>query len=121
MVKLSFRQVRMESKPSSLPSRKLKRSNKAIVAVGSSPCICDHSITFFSPLPYFNLYIARLSTDLPISTTCNTPFSSCIFTKSATDRKSTRLNSSHVKSSYAVFCLKKKKENGEAEPQQHGS
>src|SRR5690606_12821191 len=26
------------------------------------------------------------------------------------DRKSTRLNSSHVKISYAVFCLKKKKE-----------
>src|SRR5690606_40417186 len=29
--------------------------------------------------------------------------------KEGTDRKSTRLNSSHVKSSYAVFCLKKKK------------
>src|SRR5690606_40374839 len=28
---------------------------------------------------------------------------------SAEDRKSTRLNSSHVKISYAVFCLKKKK------------
>src|SRR5690606_40370399 len=27
----------------------------------------------------------------------------------AIDRKSTRLNSSHVKISYAVFCLKKKK------------
>src|SRR5690606_39895069 len=27
------------------------------------------------------------------------------------DRKSTRLNSSHVKSSYAVFCLKKKNLN----------
>src|SRR5690606_40984216 len=27
------------------------------------------------------------------------------------DRKSTRLNSSHVKISYAVFCLKKKKNN----------
>src|SRR5690606_40185274 len=27
------------------------------------------------------------------------------------DRKSTRLNSSHVKSSYAVFCLKKKNHN----------
>src|SRR5690606_41678712 len=26
----------------------------------------------------------------------------------SSDRKSTRLNSSHVKSSYAVFCLKKK-------------
>src|SRR5215475_15488052 len=33
----------------------------------------------------------------------------------AGDRKSTRLNSSHVKSSYAVFCLKKKKPpHGEA-------
>src|SRR5690554_7504513 len=27
---------------------------------------------------------------------------------SALDRKSTRLNSSHVRTSYAVFCLKKK-------------
>src|SRR5690606_40145573 len=30
-------------------------------------------------------------------------------TKNTRDRKSTRLNSSHVKISYAVFCLKKKK------------
>src|SRR5690625_6897713 len=29
----------------------------------------------------------------------------------AEDRKSTRLNSSHVAISYAVFCLKKKKKN----------
>src|SRR3712207_7185798 len=29
------------------------------------------------------------------------------------DRKSTRLNSSHANISYAVFCLKKKKENSE--------
>src|SRR5882672_2779484 len=28
------------------------------------------------------------------------------------DRKSTRLNSSHTVISYAVFCLKKKKDNG---------
>src|SRR5690242_20984296 len=28
-----------------------------------------------------------------------------------TDRKSTRLNSSHMSISYAVFCLKKKKKN----------
>src|SRR5690606_39843914 len=27
------------------------------------------------------------------------------------DRKSTRLNSSHVKNSYAVFCLKKKRQD----------
>src|SRR5207249_11839710 len=31
-------------------------------------------------------------------------------TRSGRDRKSTRLNSSHVSISYAVFCLKKKKE-----------
>src|SRR6266576_5377505 len=29
------------------------------------------------------------------------------------DRKSTRLNSSHVEISYAVFCLKKQKNKGE--------
>src|SRR3989442_9349013 len=29
----------------------------------------------------------------------------------AVDRKSTRLNSSHVRISYAVFCLKKKKKH----------
>src|SRR5439155_19694168 len=32
--------------------------------------------------------------------------------KNLQDRKSTRLNSSHVAISYAVFCLKKKKKNG---------
>src|SRR3989442_8847899 len=33
----------------------------------------------------------------------------------ARDRKSTRLNSSHVRISYAVFCLKKKKTQAQAE------
>src|SRR5436309_6774853 len=32
------------------------------------------------------------------------------------DRKSTRLNSSHVKISYAVFCLKKKKKSATSPP-----
>src|SRR5690606_42070028 len=32
------------------------------------------------------------------------------------DRKSTRLNSSHVKISYAVFCLKKKNKESDAPP-----
>src|SRR2546426_7776799 len=31
------------------------------------------------------------------------------------DRKSTRLNSSHLVISYAVFCLKKKKKNSEVQ------
>src|SRR5438034_8717165 len=34
------------------------------------------------------------------------------------DRKSTRLNSSHTVNSYAVFCLKKKKEKRHQEKQQ---
>src|SRR5690606_42115973 len=33
------------------------------------------------------------------------------------DRKSTRLNSSHVKISYAVFCLKKKKQKNKYKSQ----
>src|SRR5690606_41046769 len=39
---------------------------------------------------------------------CTAPTSAS--TMSAVDRKSTRLNSSHVKISYAVFCLKKQKQ-----------
>src|SRR5207249_9403855 len=37
------------------------------------------------------------------------PQSARVRAQSAIDRKSTRLNSSHVSISYAVFCLKKKK------------
>src|SRR3712207_7276959 len=37
------------------------------------------------------------------------PLGRHLFTVRATDRKSTRLNSSHANISYAVFCLKKKK------------
>src|SRR5437870_11483224 len=38
---------------------------------------------------------------------------------SARDRKSTRLNSSHVAISYAVFCLKKKKQPSQSTPSRH--
>src|SRR2546426_8480541 len=43
-------------------------------------------------------------------------FMTCVLTGSSpangsSDRKSTRLNSSHLVISYAVFCLKKKKKN----------
>src|SRR6266571_7104074 len=37
---------------------------------------------------------------------CRAPWRDC-----SRDRKSTRLNSSHMSISYAVFCLKKKKKN----------
>src|SRR3989442_7977303 len=35
------------------------------------------------------------------------------------DRKSTRLNSSHVRISYAVFCLKKKKKIKQQQPRRN--
>src|SRR5437667_3046050 len=38
-----------------------------------------------------------------------TPYANRAGLRSARDRKSTRLNSSHITISYAVFCLKKKK------------
>src|SRR3989442_10158737 len=37
----------------------------------------------------------------------------------STDRKSTRLNSSHVRISYAVFCLKKKEHTSELQSRPH--
>src|SRR3989442_10512137 len=47
------------------------------------------------------------------------PFLSWLFDEMAEmkrDRKSTRLNSSHVRISYAVFCLKKKKRSWTPRP-----
>src|SRR5215471_20161364 len=41
----------------------------------------------------------------PRNRVCRRPCRGCV----RSDRKSTRLNSSHVEISYAVFCLKKKK------------
>src|SRR5947209_10034972 len=39
--------------------------------------------------------------------------------RQVTDRKSTRLNSSHANISYAVFCLKKKKRDSRADQPSH--
>src|SRR5438067_9729480 len=43
--------------------------------------------------------------------TWNWPKNTYLQRRLGRDRKSTRLNSSHVSISYAVFCLKKKKKN----------
>src|SRR5690606_41298413 len=49
-----------------------------------------------------------------LNTDPSTEFSeNAVWSDPALDRKSTRLNSSHVKISYAVFCLKKKKKSNE--------
>src|SRR5690625_6642419 len=74
------------------------------------------TVLFFSPsagvtLPSFerNLPKVRRSTSLPsCNDRCNRSRSLLTMLHSFLDRKSTRLNSSHVAISYAVFCLKKK-------------
>src|SRR5256885_4063093 len=52
----------------------------------------------------------------------NAPMTASAGNRSALDRKSTRLNSSHLVISYAVFCLKKKKQRQprRAPPSVHG-
>src|SRR5215469_18098306 len=64
--------------------------------------------------PYTTLFRSALKIEQPILAGFDwghaRPISSRRCGPSA-DRKSTRLNSSHVEISYAVFCLKKKKKN----------
>src|SRR5215475_15443709 len=75
--------------------------------------LCSVSFVFF----FFNdtatteIYTLSLHDALPISrpSSRRCAATSCRCCSWPQDRKSTRLNSSHVKISYAVFCLKKKK------------
>src|SRR5690606_41905311 len=93
-------------------------------------CVCDHtslflacqlaglvvtSVLFFNDPATTEIYTLSLHDALPIyhlkkrcsaSVPCGE--SSSRKRHGWIDRKSTRLNSSHVKISYAVFCLKKK-------------
>src|SRR5262245_63578596 len=60
--------------------------------------------------PYTTLFRSELDQRGQIVVTkCSFLAGSLNFDESAADRKSTRLNSSHLGISYAVFCLKKKK------------
>src|SRR3712207_8348618 len=49
--------------------------------------------------------------DRPKRTTVEAEAEAVLPSRPESDRKSTRLNSSHANISYAVFCLKKKKKN----------
>src|SRR5256885_6381949 len=82
-----------------------------------------HSLFFFfNDTATTEIYTLSLHDALPISGSpapvlpgapCVRPprRGSDVIAGSALDRKSTRLNSSHLVISYAVFCLKKKKHN----------
>src|SRR5437868_9791381 len=81
---------------------------------------------FFTPTTPPSIYTLSLHDALPIyqadrltkGTPEDSPFAMPLKKFPATfseDRKSTRLNSSHVSTSYAVFCLKKKMEPNNAD------
>src|SRR2546430_12783214 len=65
------------------------------------------------PVVIFSFYAFGFQRDdASILSPCKTTpsrSSNSLFTSHPSDRKSTRLNSSHSQISYAVFCLKKKK------------
>src|SRR5574343_1546202 len=66
---------------------------------------------FFNDTATTEIYTLSLHDALPISTDPHTQTRRMNLgkeTKIFSDRKSTRLNSSHITISYAVFCLKKK-------------
>src|SRR5574343_1484745 len=68
---------------------------------------------FFNDTATTEIYTLSLHDALPICQGPNndlqTLFLNVLLHPDNTDRKSTRLNSSHITISYAVFCLKKKK------------
>src|SRR5438874_10011230 len=69
-----------------------------------------YTLSLHDALPSWRRYRAHASwRRRPRRTGCRRSTASSSST-GAPDRKSTRLNSSHVEISYAVFCLKKKKQ-----------
>src|SRR4051812_49502299 len=69
--------------------------------------------------PYTTLFrssrLRKIPVAVPAKTTRRRRRSARTAPGTAGDRKSTRLNSSHMSISYAVFCLKKKREPEEAD------
>src|SRR5690349_24597996 len=76
-------------------------------------CFVSFLFFFFNDTATTEIYTLSLHDALPISGARGANWLQCTSSASdpgtGVDRKSTRLNSSHVEISYAVFCLKKKK------------
>src|SRR5690606_42125864 len=89
-----FISMQRPPRPTLFPYTTLFRSEHALeLQTHIQPCL-DRQLTELSPVEYSILLLGAY--ELEYSTGLSS------------DRKSTRLNSSHVKISYAVFCLKKK-------------
>src|SRR6476659_10348200 len=82
-----------------------------VVFICRFPLLCPLLFFFFNDTATTEIYTLSLHDALPISGRWRRwhPLRrSCLWDRWARDRKSTRLNSSHLGLSYAVFCLKKK-------------
>src|SRR5207249_10709323 len=96
--RLSFAPVGRPRVPPSFPTRALPISGAgtgAVVVAGAGACAAPEFRAVSA-----NSTIAAVASPSPAITTKRAPHGE--------DRKNTRLNSSHVSNSYAVFCLKKK-------------
>src|SRR5207249_9978419 len=94
------------------------RLHRRRLACGTHACwvVLCHPVFFFSDPATTEIYTLSLHDALPISAFARGARAAREFRlrgrrehARGVDRKSTRLNSSHVSISYAVFCLKKKK------------
>src|SRR3712207_8466032 len=74
---------------------------------GKADVLCPFPIVSVVPQADLHLLVAPVGVDDLISRATK---ASLIRSSTPTDRKSTRLNSSHANISYAVFCLKNKNE-----------
>src|SRR5688572_31277887 len=80
-----------------------------------SQCLCSFFFLMIRRPPRSTLFPTRRSSDLPLQggvriTATQMAQAIAFVLRERGDRKSTRLNSSHSQISYAVFCLKKKKQ-----------
>src|SRR5205085_10340767 len=96
---------------------KCRPPSSTLLPAASTTCV---TFFFFNDPTTTEIYTLSLHDALPIcgeaEGSWSAPILRCAKTSFATvtaDRKSTRLNSSHSQTSYAVFCLKKKIQDAE--------
>src|SRR3970282_1136902 len=100
--------------------RTVLESRARIPAAAGAPRVFVRCYFFFNDTATTEIYTLSLHDALPICSHADPrsqagrPGPAAGLGRAAADRKSTRLNSSHITISYAVFCLKKKYSHGES-------
>src|SRR5690606_40962397 len=108
VAELSLSPLSSSAEPLALPSFPTRRSSDLLLHFCLSPAMVETVV----PADLVASASSKLDGVLKIS--CRIRVFCCMLSQ---DRKSTRLNSSHVKISYAVFCLKKKRVSADCRPE----